>query len=77
MDPHGNFIDGKRSITGRGLMLDPGASQPARRLRKVETDSGSVHLVIAEDPEKPIQAGHQLWSSSRNGTVTVTREIHD
>ena len=38
LDPSGNFVDGKRSIAGRGLELDPGYYTPATKLRKLETE---------------------------------------
>jgi hypothetical protein len=56
----GNF-NGKRSIAGCGLELDPGYSTPAARLRTIKMEDGSEHLVIAEDGENPLKAGDEIW----------------
>ncbi|KAL5044254.1 hypothetical protein BDW71DRAFT_186294 [Aspergillus fruticulosus] len=71
LDPTGNFVDGKRSITGRGLKLDPGYNTPAARLRTIKTEDGSEHLVIAEDSSNPLKAGDEIWSARRNATLKI------
>ncbi|GES59952.1 hypothetical protein ATEIFO6365_0002028300 [Aspergillus terreus] len=71
LDPTGNFVDGKRSIAGRGLMLDPGSSTPAAQLRTVKTEDGGEHLVIAEDGANPLKAGDEIWSARRNATLKI------
>ncbi|GIK02975.1 hypothetical protein Aspvir_007040 [Aspergillus viridinutans] len=71
LDPTGNFVDGRRSIAGRGLKLDPGYSTPAARLRTIKTEDGSEHLVIAEDSANPLKAGDEIWSARRNATLKI------
>jgi hypothetical protein len=71
LDPTGNFVDGKRSIAGRGLMLDPGSSTPAAQLRTVKTEDGGEHLVIAENGANPLKAGDEIWSARRNATLKI------
>lgn len=71
LDPTGNFVDGKRSITGRGLTLDPGYSTPAAKLRTIKTEDGTEHLVIAEDSGNPLKAGDEIWSARRNATLKI------
>ncbi|KAL2818777.1 hypothetical protein BDW59DRAFT_175017 [Aspergillus cavernicola] len=71
LDPTGNFVDGKRSVTGRGLQLDPGYSTPAAVLRTVRTEDGSRHLVIAEDSKNPLKAGDEIWSARQNANLKI------
>ncbi|KAL4971342.1 hypothetical protein BDW66DRAFT_155751 [Aspergillus desertorum] len=69
LDPTGNFVDGKRSITGRGLRFDLGYSTPAAKLRTIKTADGTEHLVIAEDSGNPLKAGDEIWSARRTATL--------
>ncbi|KAL4821199.1 hypothetical protein BDW67DRAFT_179902 [Aspergillus spinulosporus] len=71
LDPTGNFVDGKRSISGRGLKLDPGYSTPAAKLRTIKTEDGTEHPVIAEDSSNPLKAGDEIWSARRNAILKV------
>lgn len=71
LDPTGNFVDSKRSIAGRGLELDPGYSTPAAHLRRIKTEDGREHLVIAEDDANPLKAGDEIWSARRNATLKI------
>lgn len=75
LNPSGNFVDGKRSIAGRGLELDPGYYTPATKLRKLETEDGSIHLVIAEDAANPIKPGDEIWSSRQNANIKVVQDL--
>lgn len=71
LNPSGNFVDGKRSIAGRGFELDPGYYTPATKLRKLETEDGSIHLVIAEDAANPIKPGDEIWSSTNISNIDI------
>ena len=74
LDPAGNFIDGRRSVARRGFMLVEGRDVQPRKLRKFEGEGGSIHLVIAENPDNPLQVGSEVWSEDK-GTVKLVREI--
>jgi len=76
LDPSGNFIDGKRSVAGRGFVLDEGRDVQPTKLRKFEGEGGSIHLVIVENPDNPLQVGSEVWSEER-GSVKLVREILD
>ncbi|GAB7351693.1 hypothetical protein MBLNU459_g2288t1 [Dothideomycetes sp. NU459] len=74
LDPDGNFVDGKRSLSARGFTIDVGNVKPTP-LRKLQTTNGTV-LVIAESKSNPIRPGEELWSNYKAENPTVIGQIN-
>ncbi|PGH27445.1 hypothetical protein AJ80_00923 [Polytolypa hystricis UAMH7299] len=50
-------------------------SETVTELKEVETEDGTTHLVIAEDPEDPIGVGHNIWDPETDKNVTVVKVL--
>lgn len=76
MNAGGAFVNGRDMKEHSWFSLNED-TEPVAKLKKVEAEDGSLHLVIAEDPENPIGPGHEIWSASRYANLAIVRVIEE
>ncbi|KAL4889861.1 hypothetical protein BDV59DRAFT_204874 [Aspergillus ambiguus] len=82
MNSQGNFVNDKRSLDqGRDFTeefvddtVQGDEDRDAAPLRMLESDDGTLHLIILEDVNDPIGVGDELWTE--DGTVRVSRLLN-